>query len=136
MPPHSSCLISDIDAWTLHFDQVFNPTHNAHDLTAEEEDLKQSLFDLHAHDPEMMLSLNKPISVDEVEFAFAKLPNFKAAGADGITAECFKTAITCSAEGNEHAHYILAPIMTSLLNAVFIKRDFPSQFAINTLTPI
>jgi hypothetical protein len=26
--------------------------------------------------------------------------------------------------------------MTSLLNAVFIKRDFPSQFVINTLTPI
>ena len=139
-PPHAPCILSDVDEWTHHFDKVINPLHNDCDLTAEEESLKQYVLDLHATHTDTMLMLNAPIELWEVERAIAKLPNMKAAGADGIAAECFKTAFVeidnDVTDDNKARQYVLAPVMMHLLNAVFIKSDFPTQFAINTLTPI
>jgi len=127
------CHLSDLDAWNIHFDMIFNPTISPLSLTEEEANIKDTLFNLHAGDPALMEALNERISVAEVELAFAKLPNRKAAGADGITAECFKAALD---DSSGEISYILAPVMTDLLNVVFLDSDFPTQFAINTLTPI
>ena len=74
-----------------------------------------------------MVALNEQITVDEVELALSKLPNIKAAGADGITAECLK-ATHIDSDGD--IRYILAPVMADLFNTVFLESDFPSQFAI------
>ena len=109
-------------------------------MSEEEKDIKHLLFKLHEQDSHIMADLNVPISVFEVEQAIAKLPNLKAAGADGITAECFKAATFHMDEddddSNDPLQYTLSPVIMNLLNTVFLNSDFPTQFAINTLTPI
>jgi len=136
-PKCSPCHLTDMKAWACHFEKVFNiDIYNNH-LTDAEREIKQVLYDLHKSDPDFLIALNNPIQVVEVEQAFDRLPNLKAAGADGITAECFKTAFKMEDVGqNKVKSYYLAPVMTTLLNAVYIKRDFPTQFAINTLSPV
>jgi hypothetical protein len=53
----------------------------------------------------------------------------KASGADGITAECFKAFVE---DGGEVAAYALAPVLTKLLNLVFIHGDYPTHFKVVT----
>lgn len=51
-----------------------------------------------------MVALNEQISVGNVDLAFAELQNHKAAGANGITAECFKAVQT---DSHKDMNYIL-----------------------------
>lgn len=130
-PAHAPSDITNIDEASKHVQEVFLSEPDNGMLEESDMNLKNELYESHQHDVQSMLSLNEPITVEEVEAAIAKLPNMKASGADGITAECFKAAFIDTDEGKK---YTLAPIMTALLNSVFMHRDFPSQFNINTLT--
>jgi hypothetical protein len=131
------CALTDISAWSDHFRHVFNADTYTPNLDDSHRELKHELFEQHLNDPNNMVSLNAPITEEEVVSAFQKLPNMKAAGADGITAECFKAATFLFHNGtNAYKDFLLAPLITSLLNAIFIHGDFPKCFAINTLTPI
>jgi hypothetical protein len=88
------CAMSDIDAWTDHFQHVFNSDTYSPQLGDAQMEMKRELFATHSVNPSRMAHLNRIISETEVIDAFKKLPNMKAAGADSITAECFKAAMT------------------------------------------
>jgi hypothetical protein len=132
-PPHAPCEITDMHDATKHFTEVYGTEIEAHvNADAFDEELRKQLFTLHMNDKESMTCLNVPITIVEVERAIASLPNGKASGADGITAECLKAFV----DGGEVAAYTLAPVLTELLNLVFIHGDYPTHFSLNTLTPV
>lgn len=133
-PAHAPCEFTELIEATEHFERIYgsdeDTSHPEDKFTTE---LRKQLLIQHMHDKDSMTCLNDPIALHEVQKAIASLPNGKASGADGITAECFKVVDGCTEESNQ---YVLAPVLTALLNVVFIHGDYPNHFCLNTLTPV
>jgi hypothetical protein len=94
-------------------------TYNSQ-LNATHQDMKRTLFAQHSVDPSRMAHLNRAISVNELIDAFEKLHKMKAAGADGITAECFKAATAFPDKGSTTTHSTVhSTVVVLLLRLIF-----------------
>jgi len=147
---------TDVDAWTEYFEQVFNGT--SVDASFSDSAVADGLLSEPSAAAQAALAdINDPIALSEVDHVLRRLKLGKAAGPDGITAECLQVKHAAFEERSggqpppqqqqrqwlEHTlpsqacSYVLAPLLTKLLNRLFQRGEaLLAGLTTSTLTPI
>ena len=103
----------DIDVWFQHFRSLL-----------DKEDCSNCYID-GEHDDLTNNYMNRPISAEEIEFAFRKLKNGKAPGPDSIIGEIFK-----------YSKDQITPFMIKLFNHLFETGTFPEEWTESFILPV
>lgn len=120
------------DEWKEYFEQLYKaPMHNN---THDTDPLHAQMFpDPNAHRVQEATSLNRTISVAEVQHALDKVARGKSPGVDGLPMEFFKCAIRTDEHGMKYN--VLTVHITRLFNQV-LKYGYPTCWSVGAIVPV
>ena len=139
----SSCPISDVTEWTDWFSNIMgSPVDDADSAAPIHADIASALHLQHVVSPSSMVSLNEPITVDEVVEILQALPQGKSADLHGLTCELLRLAVVRVPTGSHDTHvqeYVCQPLaacLTHILQNLSTCDTLPAVLQVSKLTPV
>jgi hypothetical protein len=124
--------LTDIDAWTKYFTELFAATN--HEMGGNADDVRRLFPDADAARTDLAAWLNSEFTEDEITVVMEQdIKRGKSPGVDGLPAEYFRYAYVNMPDRTRL--YMLSKPLTCIFNRV-LKEGYPSHWATSALVPV